>query len=188
MKTSRIPTCHPDRKHEAKGLCHSCYNYSVFKPTKEQNQRRNATPAAKARKVKWAEKQSPDFSSLAHIKSRYGLSKEDLQRYLLNQGNKCKICLTEFKDNYHVDHNHKTGEVRGLLCMKCNLGIGFLDENPFRFSRALHYLVITNSITSNAIEWFNTRFVDMRKAPKKPELKNEPMAQGQKAPDIIDPV
>jgi hypothetical protein len=39
-----------------------------------------------------------------------------------------------------VDHNHKTGRVRGLLCKRCNVAIGMLDDNPKLLARALEYL------------------------------------------------
>jgi len=53
--------------------------------------------------------------------------KEEL---LIIQNNKCLICEEEFKNlfNTHLDHDHKTGEIRGLLCYRCNLAMAIIDR------------------------------------------------------------
>ena len=74
----------------------------------------------------------------AHLKHRYNLSLESYFTMLEKQQNKCAIC--DRRDNLHIDHCHKTGFVRGLLCRECNTGIGKLKESPKIFERALQYL------------------------------------------------
>ena len=70
-----------------------------------------------------------------HIKRRYGLSFDEWQAMLKAQDGCCKICgqpgkLTKSGRSYlHVDHNHKTGKVRGLLCARCNLLIGYMEAD-----------------------------------------------------------
>lgn len=64
---------------------------------------------------------------------------------LCEQDNKCAICGIEFgidnsKDRPHVDHDHKTGIVRGLLCMKCNAGLGLFGDNIDNLVSAVCYL------------------------------------------------
>ena len=68
-----------------------------------------------------------------NLKTRFGISLEDYQRMFEAQNGVCAICGSEEtgKNRGHnislaVDHNHKTGEIRGLLCSKCNQGIGCL--------------------------------------------------------------
>lgn len=58
----------------------------------------------------------------------------------------CAICERRLQTGRHtcVDHCHKTGKVRGLLCHKCNKGIGFLDDNPDILISALEYLLERN--------------------------------------------
>jgi hypothetical protein len=58
--------------------------------------------------------------------------------YQLQKG-QCAICSTSTK-KLAIDHNHTTGDVRGLLCHPCNTGIGFLKEDKNTFVRALQYL------------------------------------------------
>lgn len=76
-------------------------------------------------------------------KTTYGISLEDYNRLLAEQNNCCKICKThqgEFKNKLHVDHNHKNGLVRGLLCHNCNLAIGRLKDDPKIIAAALEYV------------------------------------------------
>lgn len=55
------------------------------------------------------------------------------------QDNKCSICRAELIKDY-LDHNHKTGQLRGLLCNKCNLGIGYFNDKPELLEKAVEYL------------------------------------------------
>lgn len=77
------------------------------------------------------------------LKKQYGMTLEDYAIMSEQQDNKCSICLTPTKTNVSlcVDHNHDTGEVRGLLCQPCNSGIGFLKDDPTILARAINYLL-----------------------------------------------
>lgn len=79
---------------------------------------------------------------IQEIKYRFNLSEEDYLNLLLKQNNKCAICFKECISGraLAVDHCHKTGKVRGLLCTKCNQGIGQFDENLENFYSAIKYL------------------------------------------------
>lgn len=70
----------------------------------------------------------------------YGVSLDDFNQLLEEQGYKCAICKKSSKENLHVDHNHTTGEVRGLLCSKCNRGLGHFDESLDYLEAASNYL------------------------------------------------
>ena len=56
------------------------------------------------------------------------------------QGGRCLICGCVPEKTLHIDHNHGTGAVRGLLCGKCNVGLGLFGDNPTRLERAAAYL------------------------------------------------
>ncbi len=56
------------------------------------------------------------------------------------QGNACATCLKPLNVNYHVDHNHETGQVRGLLCKLCNWALGHAQDNPDTLRRMADYL------------------------------------------------
>lgn len=59
------------------------------------------------------------------------------------QGGACKICYKQFKQGFsaNVDHDHTTGEVRGLLCLNCNTGIGKLEDSVITCLNAAIYLL-----------------------------------------------
>ena len=92
----------------------------------------------------WAKnnpKKIKEYSSRDRFRN-HGLSHEDWQKMWNNQDGKCAICGKSFscpKDGY-IDHNHETGKVRGLLCRNCNLGIGFLKDDPEITRKATKYL------------------------------------------------
>jgi len=85
-----------------------------------------------------------DYNRFWQIQKRYGITREQYEALLEKQGGVCAICEREHKDlgakDFSVDHCHKTGRVRGLLCHQCNSAIGFLQENPIIFARAVRYL------------------------------------------------
>lgn len=68
----------------------------------------------------------------------YDLSPDEYQKLFDEQQGRCKICQKVKK--LCVDHNHKTGVVRGLLCKPCNTMLGVLSEDPTNFERAIQYL------------------------------------------------
>lgn len=84
-----------------------------------------------------------------HLKKKYGLTFEDLEKMLRDQDNKCAICGKElflhgasvdYNKIARVDHDHKTGEIRGLLCDSCNIGLGKFRDNTDYLLSAISYL------------------------------------------------
>lgn len=74
---------------------------------------------------------------------RYSLEPKQKAALIEAQQNKCAICSYEFgrkTGDVHVDHDHKTGEVRGLLCSPCNRGLGWFKDKPVVLNRAALYL------------------------------------------------
>lgn len=74
---------------------------------------------------------------------RYGLTEETYFTILQTQNFVCKICgVPEANpdDNLSVDHCHRTGRVRGLLCKACNSMLGQADDNPTILLKAIQYL------------------------------------------------
>lgn len=68
------------------------------------------------------------------LKGRYGITEQDYSRMLAEQGGKCAICATDDpKSRYgvmHIDHCHKSGKVRALLCNPCNTLLGKVERSP----------------------------------------------------------
>jgi hypothetical protein len=84
------------------------------------------------------------------VKLKYGLTPEDIEKLYVEQGGKCAICpkLLSFakgpkSQRPHVDHDHESGKVRGLLCGQCNTGIGMFGDKPALLVAATAYLLRT---------------------------------------------
>lgn len=72
-------------------------------------------------------------------KRLYGISLEDYQKLYEAQNGACLICENK-EERLYVDHCHKEGIVRGLLCRNCNTGIGMLGDNILTLEKAINYL------------------------------------------------
>lgn len=74
---------------------------------------------------------------------QYGLTIEQFDEMSAKQGGRCAVCGSpprNGKANLDVDHDHKTGKVRGLLCDVCNRAIGLLGDDAESLARAAQYL------------------------------------------------
>lgn len=75
---------------------------------------------------------------------KYGLTEDTFQTLWEGQLGSCAICSKQLQrtgpSGFAVDHNHDTGEVRGLLCQLCNQGIGCLQDSPTILQKAIEYL------------------------------------------------
>ena len=82
---------------------------------------------------------------MQNLRDKFGMTPNEYEAMLDLQGGRCAICQTDKPggrnaDYFNVDHDHLTGEVRGLLCAKCNMAIGGLKDSPEVLLRAHHYL------------------------------------------------
>lgn len=75
-----------------------------------------------------------------HRKNKYGLTLEAHAVMLAAQEHQCGICGRPVDELSPVDHDHETGRVRGILCTRCNLGLGALGDNVEGLQRAMDYL------------------------------------------------
>jgi len=74
-----------------------------------------------------------------NIRYKYGLSAEQFDLLVLEHGGRCGICAAQLV-KLNVDHDHVTGQIRGLLCSLCNRALGFFRDDPSRLRSAAHYL------------------------------------------------
>ena len=78
------------------------------------------------------------YKRTARIKKKFGVTIEEFELFRQSQGDCCAICDTTEK--IFVDHNHKTGKLRGVLCSHCNSMIGFARENIAVLEKAIAYI------------------------------------------------
>ncbi|NOS67795.1 MAG: hypothetical protein HOO67_05540 [Candidatus Peribacteraceae bacterium] len=107
--------------HDGRGRwCKKCHNAHVL-------QNRRTDPAFKKARRQY------------QLHRVYGITPEDFAQMLKSQRGLCAICDLEMKPAC-VDHDHETQQIRGLLCRKCNMALGALDDSLCRVYRAAEYL------------------------------------------------
>lgn len=94
--------------------------------------------------------QCKDCDADARLSKEYGITLADYDRMCKEQEGRCAICGTDDTSaptrhptapkRFRVDHNHTTGEVRGLLCNSCNLGLGSFKDNVSHLAAAITYI------------------------------------------------
>jgi len=85
------------------------------------------------------------MSSFAYRLKKYGLTVKDYTKMFRQQGKGCAICgKPPKKRRLAVDHSHKTGKVRGLLCYHCNRGLGWFYDNEEYLTKAAAYIFRSN--------------------------------------------
>jgi hypothetical protein len=89
----------------------------------------------------------PNWSGLEKednkMRKQYGISKKQFTELLEFQGGGCAICakpIEKLRRRMNIDHDHKTGKVRGILCSGCNTGLGHLGDTVDGLKKALYYL------------------------------------------------
>lgn len=92
---------------------------------------------------------SPDYYKTIYLKKKYNITLEEYNDILKKQNNVCLICEKEESNKKKktnsviklaVDHCHKTGKIRGLLCTSCNTGLGNFKDDILLLDKALNYL------------------------------------------------
>lgn len=87
---------------------------------------------------------NPEAHRRQNLKSNYGITLEEYAQLYENQEGKCLICKGSFPNSGSgglvVDHCHNEGHIRGLLCAKCNKGLGQFDDDIQRLREAIKYL------------------------------------------------
>lgn len=121
-----------------KGCCKDYATQYATRPAVE-NQKRQS-------RKKWYKnnrKKVYNINLKYRLKKSYNLTIEEWQQMFEQQQGQCFICgkhQSELKQKLRVDHSHQTGIVRGLLCDKCNTGIGLLQEDKLILQNAIKYL------------------------------------------------
>lgn len=81
--------------------------------------------------------------SASNRRRRYQISQEEFDRIFESQGKRCRGCWSQTpggRGTWHVDHDAKTGLVRGILCSKCNLAIGLLNHDVWTLINLIDHL------------------------------------------------
>lgn len=136
-------------KHDPTGFtyrCKHCRN-ETSREWNEKNKEKVKESNLKNREKRKQFYSSPEgiiSSRKAHLKKTYGITLDEFNQMLKKQKGKCAICGgTETRDKHKVmavDHDHKTGKIRQLLCFKCNSALGNFNDDSKLLKKALKYL------------------------------------------------
>ncbi len=117
------------------GRCKDCHNAAsrAYAKAFPEKSKESYTKSRNKRKPAYADR---------HLRNKYGITLAKKQEMCDAQKNTCAICPTQFLNlsKAHVDHNHATKAVRGLLCHQCNVSIGLLKEDKLRIENIRLYL------------------------------------------------
>lgn len=125
-----------------------CKKCQQTKPLSEFYQRSETTWFHQCKECKKAynrRKQTPSQQRAWRIKKSYGVTTDQYNHMMVMQSDRCAICLTDEKPRYgywHIDHDHQTGKVRGLLCEHCNHGLGKFSDDADNMRAAIKYLEV----------------------------------------------
>ena len=126
------------------GLSHALNAYSRYK-YKGEDRTRARCNNCRSEDQKARYKENPSVHRGYLYKQKYGLTLEQYDQMVVAQNGVCLVCGTDSPMGHHkrfvVDHNHTTGEIRGLLCSNCNLGLGCFSDNPNFLLKAAQYLL-----------------------------------------------
>jgi len=111
----------------------------------EQQHYKKHAAAICAHKRRWRaahKDKGSHYERKSNLKRKFGLTVEQYDELLRQQNGVCKICFKINPDESRlaVDHNHITGEIRGLLCINCNKGIGHFMDNIALLEEAKRYV------------------------------------------------
>ncbi len=126
--------------------CARCHNWKPFVEFCVNRSKTNGVHMY-CRSCSVADRNPKPLRRKYYLKGKYRLSLEQFEHLYLSQKGLCAICNREIlidRDEHgmcvHIDHCHETGVIRGLLCSKCNIGIGHFVNSPELLRKAAEYL------------------------------------------------
>jgi len=144
--------------------CHEELPLSAFKWVRTRNRHesrcKKCLNAAALRRYHANPKPSRAEMRRSHLKRKYGITAEQYEALAESQGRQCAICGTpeaailasdsgrHLNAGLYVDHCHTTGEIRGLLCVRCNRALGGFQDDPARLRAAARYLLSPPAATT----------------------------------------
>ncbi|WP_442880071.1 endonuclease VII domain-containing protein [Aurantimonas sp. A2-1-M11] len=140
----------------SRGLCRSCYEKRLrdqdpdFAERQRENRRQRGTRRAdRVRELAEHRKTDPrcrkrdrETRRRARLRKQYGLEVSEIDDISALQNHRCAICERNLDEvaRVHVDHCHDGGHVRGLLCSRCNNGLGMFEDNARLLKKAASYV------------------------------------------------
>lgn len=109
---------------------------SVCKKCQNKYYREKTWPKIREEKIKYGKERrlkNPEIYRTYELKKKYGITYKQKQQMYLDQNGCCALCDNPIPlDDVKVDHNHITNKIHALLCPRCNIGMGYIDDVSFR--------------------------------------------------------
>ena len=87
------------------------------------------------------DRKGPAVKAEEHLLKAYGMTLKEKEEIIRKNNGLCPICRTDRPDMWWtVDHCHRTGKIRDVICDKCNKMLGLAKDNPFTLLTAAHYV------------------------------------------------
>jgi hypothetical protein len=137
--------CHPTKPLYAQGKCRSCYEKQLrklnpeFAERQRENQRQWVLQHHERKRESdkaYRAKLDPEYRRARSLWSNHRITVAQYTAILKEQKGRCAICGRKQRRHLAVDHNHKTGEIRGLLCFRCNFGLSWFQEDAQTLKQA----------------------------------------------------
>ncbi len=131
-------------------VCSKCKKEKDFKYFSPRSNRKSGYQSqCKQCRNSYPKNRTENYTRNYDLNKSYGISLDDYNKLLQEQNECCKICNThisklnqKLKKNLCVDHCHITGRIRGLLCDKCNRGLGLFNDDENLLLKAINYLKV----------------------------------------------
>lgn len=144
LSLENVSSLYPDDKTK---LCAGCKEIKPFSEFYKDRFRYGGSssyckPCGRTQRQEY-NKKNPDKSRSSRLKNVFGITIDDYNRMFLEQNGKCACChkhQSEFKRRLAVDHCHRSGKVRALLCTTCNTALGMIKENVETLKEMISYL------------------------------------------------
>lgn len=122
-------------------ICNAANRRKWVSENREKANKQKTEWAAKNRhKVREYKSQQYPHINRRRLEKSYGTTPEQVKQWIAEQGHVCKICKKPFSHHPNIDHDHKTQNVRGILCHRCNMALGLLRDDPSLMLAAASYI------------------------------------------------
>ena len=152
----------PDGKYRAR-VCKKCRSSTALALRKERYTQQELSAAQHASNLR----RKRGIGDEARLWTRYGMTPPERDELMKSQHGRCAICdimlkptLPRTPQSAHIDHCHKSGLVRGMLCIKCNTMLGLIGDDPLILERAGTYIKEQGVALARERRWSAARFLN----------------------------
>lgn len=119
-------------------------DFNVYSPDPKLKKPKETRRARLAREARALGLTPTELTRQRYVKAVYGITMEERDKLIAKQGGRCAICQVKFGEDKltkpHIDHDHHSKRIRGILCTNCNVGLGMFRDDTRLLTKAKDYL------------------------------------------------